>query len=89
MSKDDMVTVPREPTSEMLDAVDGLEYTFGSGDEDFKGYVNMSMAEEIYALMLAAAPRGACIVPPEGWTCSRDPGHEGPCAASPAERPTA
>ena len=22
-----------------------------------------------------------CDVPPEGWWCSRDPGHEGPCAA--------
>lgn len=24
-----------------------------------------------------------CTVPPEGWSCSREPGHEGPCAASP------
>lgn len=22
-----------------------------------------------------------CTVPPEGWWCSRDAGHEGPCAA--------
>lgn len=22
-----------------------------------------------------------CGVPPAGWTCSRNPGHEGPCAA--------
>jgi hypothetical protein len=22
-----------------------------------------------------------CSVPPEGWVCSREPGHEGPCAA--------
>jgi hypothetical protein len=24
-----------------------------------------------------------CTVPPEGWWCSREPGHEGPCAARP------
>jgi hypothetical protein len=24
-----------------------------------------------------------CSRPPEGWTCSRTAGHEGPCAASP------
>lgn len=24
-----------------------------------------------------------CRVPPEGWWCSREPGHEGPCAARP------
>lgn len=23
----------------------------------------------------------ACTVPPAGWTCSRELGHEGPCAA--------
>lgn len=25
-----------------------------------------------------------CTVPPEGWWCSREPGHDGPCAARPA-----
>jgi len=24
-----------------------------------------------------------CEMPPVGWTCSRDNGHDGPCAASP------
>lgn len=24
-----------------------------------------------------------CQVPPRGWWCSREPGHEGPCAAYP------
>ena len=23
-----------------------------------------------------------CQIPPEGWSCSRESGHEGPCAAS-------
>jgi hypothetical protein len=24
-----------------------------------------------------------CQIPPEGWTCSRESGHDGPCAALP------
>lgn len=24
-----------------------------------------------------------CTIPPEGWTCTRGQGHEGPCAALP------
>lgn len=27
----------------------------------------------------------ACTKPPPGWVCSRDAGHDGPCAASPIE----
>lgn len=27
-----------------------------------------------------------CNKPPEGWACTREAGHEGPCAAVPAER---
>ncbi len=27
--------------------------------------------------------KGACTVPPPGWSCSRGHGHEGPCAARP------
>jgi hypothetical protein len=30
------------------------------------------------------SPTKPCTKPPEGWTCSRIEGHEGPCAASPA-----
>lgn len=26
-----------------------------------------------------------CLRPPLGWSCSREAGHDGPCAASPAE----
>jgi hypothetical protein len=29
-----------------------------------------------------------CKVPPPGWWCSRDPGHEGPCAARPKRSPS-
>lgn len=28
---------------------------------------------------------GVCHLPPDGWTCSREPGHDGPCAARPKE----
>src|SRR5688572_20133530 len=35
-----------------------------------------------------ADPR-RCSVPPDGWWCSREVGHEGPCAARPAADPRA
>lgn len=28
-----------------------------------------------------------CEVPPPGWWCSREPGHDGPCAARPIRTP--
>lgn len=28
-----------------------------------------------------------CTVPPAGWVCTRDAGHEGPCAAVPSVDP--
>lgn len=28
----------------------------------------------------------ACTIPPKGWWCSREAGHEGPCAARPVEK---
>jgi len=28
-----------------------------------------------------------CTLPPEGWYCTREPGHEGPCAAHAIEQP--
>lgn len=30
-------------------------------------------------------PAALCPVPPPGWWCSREPGHDGPCAARPTE----
>jgi hypothetical protein len=33
-------------------------------------------------LRLEAASHAECATPPDGWTCSRGAGHEGPCAAS-------
>lgn len=32
---------------------------------------------------------GECRLPPAGWHCTRTPGHEGPCAAHPAQQATA
>jgi hypothetical protein len=29
---------------------------------------------------------GSCSVPPNGWFCTGDEGHEGPCAAVPGEK---
>ena len=41
------------------------------------------LAEEIRLLADKAVPK-TCDKPPAGWTCSRTPGHDGPCAAAPA-----
>ena len=30
-------------------------------------------------------PMTFCTLPPEGWSCSREPGHEGACAAIPKD----
>ena len=35
----------------------------------------------------AASP--ICDIPPPGWKCSRAPGHDGPCAATPTHTPAA
>lgn len=39
----------------------------------------LELAEEVRALLTSR-----CNRPPAGWACSRAPGHEGPCAATPA-----
>lgn len=31
----------------------------------------------------STVPFGRCDVPPAGWRCTREPGHDGPCAAVP------
>ena len=41
------------------------------------------LAEELRELADKSA-QAACDKPPAGWTCSRAPGHDGPCAAAPA-----
>jgi len=33
--------------------------------------------------LVGEAPQATCTVPPEGWHCTRAPGHDGPCAAWP------
>lgn len=38
--------------------------------------------EAIHPLMVKPP---VCDVPPAGWTCSREPGHDGPCAARPLQ----
>lgn len=36
---------------------------------------------ELRSRALKINPLGECLIPPPGWVCSRDAGHEGPCAA--------
>jgi hypothetical protein len=35
---------------------------------------------------MSEPPWQGCEVPPDGWWCSREPGHEGPCAARAGRR---
>ena len=44
---------------------------------------------EGYASRKEAEASGICQRPPEGWVCSRKPGHNGPCAASVSAPPAA
>lgn len=50
------VLVPLEPTEDMIGAVEGDEYTFATGDEEWTGLVSEDMACELYKAMIAAAP---------------------------------
>jgi hypothetical protein len=51
-------------------------------DAEFMGHVRRIIADNADILArLGDAPR--CDRPPEGWWCSREPGHKGPCAARP------
>lgn len=40
---------------------------------------------ETGAAVSAATKPTACTLPPAGWSCTRAPGHEGPCAAVPSD----
>lgn len=42
-------------------------------------------AVESRAAVSAATKPTACALPPTGWVCTREPGHDGPCAAVPSE----
>lgn len=55
---------------------------------DFAAAANPEQVLALIALARRAQPEGeatqtACTVPPEGWYCTRAPGHDGPCAAWP------
>ena len=39
--------------------------------------------------LVGEAPQATCTVPPEGWHCTRAPGHDGPCAAWPTAQQAA
>ena len=41
--------------------------------------------EWVISAILEASGGESCDVPPIGWRCTRGKGHEGPCAAIPAD----
>lgn len=58
--------------------------------EQVRFYIKLSSGRRIrFETLIADAPYSEylrtqrCSVPPKGWWCSREPGHEGPCAALP------
>jgi hypothetical protein len=52
-----------------------------------KGTAMKQIAEEMFKVMNPplCKPDEVCTVPPEGWYCTRQKGHEGPCAAHPKQ----
>ncbi len=66
-SNTEMVSVPRVPTDDMKNSADGLEFTFCTGDEDWQGIISAEMAEEIYSLMVEAAPAPQPHPEPIAW----------------------
>ena len=47
--------------------------------------INWTTADEIARRLddLAAPEPETCTLPPKGWYCTRQAGHDGPCAAHP------
>lgn len=43
-----------------------------------------SIVEPVNAYVRARKAKPSCERPPHGWVCTREHGHEGPCAALPA-----
>lgn len=58
---------------------DDVPFHLASGAPDWWAYTN--------ANRIAPAPTVPCDRPPEGWYCTREAGHSGPCAAHEGERP--
>lgn len=64
---------PREALERILDLADRKELR----------EIYAIAAEALDEKKIPAAPPGTCKRPPEGWYCSRDDGHEGPCPTWP------
>lgn len=81
---------PASPTTEQAGADDASEVDFllrmlgtlkGWSAEDWSELFERQPAiTQLVRPLLAAS----CEKPPAGWRCSRTPGHDGPCAATPA-----
>lgn len=62
----------------LVGAADEIERYYG-------GMMAWKRAAEAKDRAAQAQPADACTVPPPGWYCTRAAGHEGPCAAHPAD----
>lgn len=61
--------------------IDALEVDGAIFNQGPRSYF-VDNVRQIFGALLPTAPR-RCDIPPPGWECSREVGHDGPCAASP------
>jgi hypothetical protein len=69
------------PVSERLDEIAGTICAALMPDAEWSGPLTAAEQELIDAAWLKHRDAQPCIRPPQGWFCTRTPGHEGPCAA--------
>lgn len=66
------------------EAQDVADHINGSLDDGVSGFVYAISSAALNAAPQPAAQPDRCEIPPYGWSCTRKPGHDGPCAAVPA-----
>lgn len=75
-----------EPSSGTFSAFDELIHEFSEGD-DIERYSRAELddlipkARQILGFRHRVLANTTCDRPPPGWRCSRERGHDGPCAA--------
>lgn len=74
---------PLEPLMGYL--VERIEITHDDAPR-FRNHSSLEIGEWMLHLTQCkfTPPRQTCRVPPSGWYCTRQAGHEGPCAALPS-----
>lgn len=69
------------PECERLADVPAVDEALRGFSEDPTGDNGTLVVRAVLEAMAAPAARPVCTVPPPGWYCTRERGHDGPCAA--------